>query len=1237
MANVKEKLKDITNDVVFDLLKEFLLPLILPGISAVGSFLMGWGPEVTLILAVSLLIVILLFVFIRRMPFVKNRKLKPVAARMEAQFSEHIKNKGYSESFYGEIVFPKIEGEDGEYENIDAVLSKEKNVEIIATGGAGKTTMLQYMVYRSLADGGKRGAVKSRRLPFFVALNKIVNHEGEYFVSETICREYWNHEAVGKEAQKALIQFFRTYRKFRFILLLDGFNELRDDKDRERILADVSKLGELPNVQMVLTSRSETKGADGLDLFKVEIHGFSEETVKSLLLRAHLQIPSSPVLLKIIQNPMMFSIYKQIGTGRADSENVSGVTNEGMLLKEYCLSQEKRSSDIKEKLIYRLILPYIGYSMETQCLFNITGEQLRKTVMQAMAFLNGVLRVDRLEAVEELLDIDNDEYDDILNWVENTPVSQIESHIVKGLAVIVKNNMRGGERRGVSYSFYHQIFRDFFSALHIYNQTHLQLEKSDLFSRILPNTIAVYFCQLCGEEILEDGNGEAQMESGRHIHEIITAVSLVDPQVSGYYLAVRNLFDLMLKVHGGLYGYRYRNLDLSGYGLNGVLLSQNKGNKIVNTRIENCRIDYLRFLPQGHLQWVFSIAEIDNDTFVSCGRDGKIKLWNVPLSYCEFTLPSGHEQAVCVEYINGFVYASTSDGFVQRIRITKERYLQTVAEKQVCAHAVIRMEKTEEDILLFSENGQVFRSDETLTEIAPLSDLNEKIVTAKYNTYDGKAYVCTEAGEIKELHPETGAFRTEIDAVGKIQWMDLNTETDDCEWLLVTDTLMLYDEDTEKMKKLEYPDSVPLKAVYCENFKKAVAVYQDHSVVLWNLNRETYECLYTHDDVIEDIIVRNGLIITASRDFSIKIYDMKLGEVIDCFKGESYWIRKILHLKEEKSLYIPSTDGSIKRFSLQDNAFEWFLFENDIRAYSICAFSEKYLVSALIDGSLSLWDTEERKVLSRTPKTGICMDDVETVGENLFVGVNSSNEVFLWSAENGKIKQLDSNGAFCTHERIPGTAVNSIYYMPNHNGCDLIVSLHWTNRIGIWKAENGKLTLCAMLTNAVEQENERARGDWPYCAAEAYDEKSKRKTLIVSSRKGYVNGFSVVDGKNETGVFAKENYLKNIPSSLYSVVTFGEFIVLSNAKGELLVYRGKEKILTEKTHDSRIFILKKTDDSHFITYSEDGKIKEILFSPEKLHVCGEIDFVPGLFVKNCKLIQNDEENTEIKRLVEMYR
>lgn len=1236
MANIKEKIKDISGDVALDLIKDFFVTLIVPILSAIGSLVLGWGPEITLILGVSLLAIVIFLILIFKMPFVKNRKLKPVAARMETQFSEHIKNKGYSESFYRDIVFPKIEGEDGEYENLEDILVKAKNIEIVATGGAGKTTMLQYMVYRSLADG-KRGAIKGKRLPFFVALNKIVNHDGEYFVSETLCREYWNRAVVGEDAQKTLIKYFRSYPKFCFILLLDGFNELRDDQDRERILADISKLGALPNVKMVLTSRSETKGADRLDLFQVTVHGFSEKTVKNLLSRADLRIPTSPVLLKIIQNPMMFSLYKQIGTERAETEKVSALTNEGMLLREYCLCQEKRSADVNEKLIYRLILPYIGYSMETRCVFNINGEELRKSVIQAMAFLKDALRVERLKAVEDLLDIDNDEYDEIVELMENMPVSRIESHIVKDLAVIVKNNMGNKERSGVSYSFYHQIFRDFFSALHIYNQTYLQLEKSDLFYRIMPNTIAVYFCQLYGEEILHESNGEAQTDSGKHIHKIITALSAVDRQTPGYYLAVRNLFDLMLKVHGGLYGYHYSNLDLSGYGLNGVLLSQNRGKKIVHTRIENCIIDYLRFLPQGHLQWVFSIAEIDNDTFVSCGRDGKIKLWNVPLSYCEFTLPSGHEQAVCVEYIGGFVYASTSDGYVLRIRITQEHYLQTVAEKKLCECSVIRMEKSDKCLLLFAEDGTVFKSDFDLNEIVLFADMKEKIVTAKYNTYDGKAYVCTAAGEIKELNPKTGLFRTEINSVGKIQWMDLNTETDDCEWLLVTDTLLLYDEETEETKKFEYPDSIPLRAVYCEKFKKAVAFYQDHSVVLWNLGRATYERLYTHDDVIEDIIVRNGLIITASRDFSIKIYDMKQGEVIDCFKGESYWIRKILHTAKDSSLYIPSTDGSIKRFSLEKRVFEGFLFENDVRAYSICELNEKYLISALIDGSLSLWDTEKRKVLSRTPKTGICMDDVETVGENLFVGVNSSNEVFLWTANNGEIKLLDSNSAFCTHERIPGTAVNSIYYIPNHNGCNLIISLHWTNQIGIWKTENGKLILCAMLTNAVLQESERAKGDWPYCVSEMQEETSERKTLIVSSRKGYVNVFSLVNGKNETGAFAKSNYLKGISSSLYSVITFGEYMVLSNAKGEVSVYRGKEKIMTEKLHESRIFILKKTDDSHFISYSEDGKIKEILFSPEKLQVCGEIEFVPGLFVQNCKLIQNEEQNTEIKRLVEMYR
>ena len=113
MANIKEKIKDISGDVALDLVKDFLVTLIVPVLSAVGTVLLGWGPEIALILGVSLLVLLILVVLICKMPFVKNRKLKPVVTRMETQLSEHIKNKGYSESFYRDIVFPKIEGEDG--------------------------------------------------------------------------------------------------------------------------------------------------------------------------------------------------------------------------------------------------------------------------------------------------------------------------------------------------------------------------------------------------------------------------------------------------------------------------------------------------------------------------------------------------------------------------------------------------------------------------------------------------------------------------------------------------------------------------------------------------------------------------------------------------------------------------------------------------------------------------------------------------------------------------------------------------------------------------------------------------------------------------------------------------------------------------------------------------------------------------------------------------------------------
>ena len=101
MENIKEKMKDISRDILVDCVKDIIPSAIGSVVTGVLGLVLGVGTTFAWILAVSVLVLILLFIFIRRLPFIKNRKLKSVAARMEAQLSDHIKNKGQSASIDG--------------------------------------------------------------------------------------------------------------------------------------------------------------------------------------------------------------------------------------------------------------------------------------------------------------------------------------------------------------------------------------------------------------------------------------------------------------------------------------------------------------------------------------------------------------------------------------------------------------------------------------------------------------------------------------------------------------------------------------------------------------------------------------------------------------------------------------------------------------------------------------------------------------------------------------------------------------------------------------------------------------------------------------------------------------------------------------------------------------------------------------------------------------------------------
>lgn len=1155
------------------------------------------------------------------------------------KFYATLSSKDQDDSFYEYIRFPVITDENGKpCEKIEKMVFENQNNEIVAVGGAGKTTLLLYLVYSCISKGWK--AYKQKQiLPFYVALSSLANHDGSCFISTTVFSDYLNKRHTGDNALEKLMRFAKKNHKKTILLLLDGFNELRNPEYRGAINAEITELTKKANIHIVLTSRFDAAGSmEGIKFKKHNVQGYSDDDIKTILgeklKEKELQKPVSDSVLGMIRNPMMLSIYIEICQS---GESADSVTTQGKMLQKYFASQEKKEigevSFIFRKWVYRFILPAIGFFMESNALFDVSSQELREYTEKAYLRANEAFVTSNMNTIMKLLDIDdNQDYDELATLAKRMGANAIEGFINRDIAIIIKTSTQIGAKRETTYGFYHQIYRDFFSALHIYNEVLLDMPSSDLFKRVEPKAIASYFCQIAGENYVD--HKVASGDSGQHIHRLIMKLSNIKPDTPGYYLALRNLFDCMIMVHGGLFGFTYNGLDLSYYSLNGVLLSDTQGSNTVASRIDNCTLDYLRFEPQGHLQWVTAIDRYSNQKVVSGGRDGMIKLWNIPLSYCEYTLQTEFPEIRRVKCNGNVIYAGTGNGWILKVCVAEDGSLSILEKKRLCDAAIEYILIRNGGIVVGSIDGSIFLVDESVRSVECIYEYHGRISDMKMDFRHEKVFVVVYSLGLFELSLQNNNSMLNTNFGKNINSIDTNN-FDQAILIASSEQLELADLSTGKRTVLPREGAHPIIAVFCGNSQKVVSAYNDNWIVLWNVQQQSEEKLYMHHDVVEDIMVieEDSLIVSCSRDFSIIVYCMKSGRIIDEFRGESYWIRKLL--LHGNQLLIPSTDGSIKAIDSSNGDNITYYYDDEIRPYSLCSIDNDHIVTAMVDGSICLWNiTEHKYVDRRKDDSQVCMDDVEALEDGRFVGVNSLNEVFLWKAEKKKLSLLDHQQTGAEKERdIPGAAVNSIYYFKNHNGKDLIVSLHWNNRIILWTCENDKLKCLSSLINA--EDAFTAAEDWPYCCTVVRLEDNVEKLAVVS-RKGNVHIFSIQNGVTASVNHAESAWLKGHQSSLYSAIWMDSTLVVSDAKGKLLFVNKEGKQHCKRIHKSRIFLLKKINDSCFLSYSEDGWIKIWELNGTKLTRLKRIRLVPGLLIKKCSFFSNVEKNVQTKENIERY-
>lgn len=315
---------------------------------------------------------------------------------------------------------------------------KSENLILIADGGMGKTTRLL-----SATD------YLSHKVAVYIPLEST---KPENLIRD-ICR------AVFEDSdEKRLYQFAKNRHTTPDIyLFLDGMNEvvIEREKDFVNVIRTITR--DYPGIQVVITSRSDFTERYCFEGFVIgRLNPLRLEQIKLLFTESEWQnIQTNPPLMKLIKNPMMATLYKQIypemGMKKEYLNWIEDIMNETELLYDYYLSQIALclSKWEEDQIVYVAqyicnCLPYIAYEFEHNARHTMPIVEFRNLLDTASEITDD----DMVETIKRKLRI---------RFVKTITGFDLEDYLFNVSHLMYESDG--------NVSFPHQIHRDYLSAV----------------------------------------------------------------------------------------------------------------------------------------------------------------------------------------------------------------------------------------------------------------------------------------------------------------------------------------------------------------------------------------------------------------------------------------------------------------------------------------------------------------------------------------------------------------------------------------------------------------------------------------------------------------------------------------------------------------------------------------------------------------------------------------------------
>lgn len=534
-------------------------------------------------------------------------------------------------------------------------------------GGIGKTTAMFHLL-ESFCNGNH----EITQIPIYLELNKCPinvsswckDDKHSFYIEKTIAelvlgKRFVNLDddiisQIDEEFQKEPL-----YGKPKYLILLDGLNEvsslasiyglsprmLLEKEIEEAILR-------FKNVRFIITTRNDATQIKNAR--RIQILGIDDNNVLNYLdsLEKKGQISSgvrdivsmNSELLECLRIPLFLSMFV------ISSENPY-ITTRGEILRDFFHKKRHSlySNQIEGKtdngIILDFIIPEIAWYMYIKDIFDISRNEIIEIAIYCFTDVSrSILLSKYLPSCFELLE----EQSVAISEIKNGLLSNVEQQINKIISIVLNDLSLLYENKG-TFSFQHQHFRDYFSAVHIINQMKMivytyangLLEENACYAQDLCNNklnqVVVKFIS----EALDVHYSNHSYHDGKwFLREwkmrnelILQMINLYRERFSDIGWTIWNLVQIINSSGMGLLGVDLSDLNLENIEFNGILCGIDSNYPDLATNFDGSIVRLESFLPIGHEDTVKHVHFNIEGTYIVTVSDSEIIIWDRKYSY----------------------------------------------------------------------------------------------------------------------------------------------------------------------------------------------------------------------------------------------------------------------------------------------------------------------------------------------------------------------------------------------------------------------------------------------------------------------------------------------------------------------------------------------------------------------------------------------------------------------------